>query len=140
MALPWSFLRRCPRVTTLAHLKAVGVTVSADCSILFSVWGRIRPAVSSRKTFLSWLVTMKTPSPAYWGLNRCGCSFCDSFPRLISQHPSYLFLRHLVCGFEKLFQFYKPGLPSFSFYEALARQKDESPLFLLVFQVGGSFT
>lgn len=50
------------------------------------------PAVSSRKTSQSWLVTTKTPSAAYWGLNRCSFSFCDSFPRLISQHPYYLFL------------------------------------------------
>lgn len=83
---------------------------------------------------------MKTPSPAYWGLNRCSFSFCDSFPRLISQHLYYLFFSHLVSSFEKLFQFYKPGLPSFSLYEALERKKDESPFFLLLFQVGDSFT
>ena len=132
----WSF-PRSPRVTTVAHPRAAGVTISTDCSILFSAWGRIRPAVSSIKTSQSWLVTMKTPSPAYRGLNRRSFSFCDSFPRLISQHPYYLFLSHLVFSSEKLFQFYKPGLPSFSCYEALEREMDESPLFFNYFSKWG---
>lgn len=94
--------------------------------------------MSSRKTSPSRLVAMQAPSPADPGLNRRSFGFCDSFPSLISQHPYYSFLSQLVSSSEKLFQFYKPGLPSSSFHEALERKKDESPFSLLLFQVGGS--
>jgi len=101
---------RCPHVTSPSAAQAVFSTAS-------SALERTSPAVSSRKTSQSRLVAMN-PSPAHRGLNRCSFSSCDSFPRLISQHPPCLVLSHLVFSFEKLFQFDKPGLPSFPFYEA----------------------
>lgn len=79
--------------------------------------------------------------PSLLRLNQLQLHFLRVFSKADNQHPHHLFLSHLLSSFEKLFQFYNPGLPSFPFYEVLEGKRMIHPFFFYYFfQVGGSFT
>lgn len=76
--------------------------------------------------------------PSLLRLNQLQLHFLRVFSKADNQHPHHLFLSHLLSSFEKLFQFYNPGLPSFPFYEVLEGKRMIHPFFFITFSKWGA--